>query len=169
MTEEQHPQGDGANAQNASANAQLSIQKIYLKDTSFESPNSPLVFTQQWTPEVDLHLSSGAEPIGEGTYEVVLSVTATARLGDKTAFLVEIKQAGIFVLQGFDEHTLGAMLASYCPTILFPFAREVIAELVSKGGFPQLLLAPVNFDALYAQHLQELSQQSASPGAEKSH
>lgn len=169
MTEEQHAQGDGSAGREAAGNAQFAIQKIYLKDASFESPNSPLVFTQQWTPEVDLHLSSGAETLGEGTYEVVLSVTATTKLSDKTAFLIEVKQAGIFTLQGFSERDLGAMLGSYCPTLLFPFAREAVADLVSKGGFPQLLLAPVNFDALYAQHLQESPSQEAAQPTQKQH
>lgn len=134
---------------------QFAIQRIYTKDLSFETPNSPTIFTEKWEPQVNVDLNSSGNRLGEGLYEVILSLTVTAKLGEKTAYLVEVQQAGVFTMEGFSEQELGSMLHSYCPNILFPYAREVISDLVSKGSFPQLLLAPINFDALYAQHLQQ--------------
>lgn len=131
----------------------FSIEKIYLKDVSFEAPAAPAVFTEDWAPEINMELNSQGQPINENIYEVELSITVTAKNKDKTGFLVEIKQCGIFNISGMDEANLNGMLGSFCPNILFPYAREAISDLVTKGGFPQLLLAPVNFDALYAQHL----------------
>ncbi len=142
---------------------QFAIQRVYLKDVSFETPNSPAVFATQWQPEVNVELNSGGSRLSEDVFEVVLTLTVTCKAGDKTAYLVEVQQAGIFTIVGFDDATLSGMLGSYCPNILFPYARETISSLVSKGSFPQLLLAPVNFDALYAQHVAQ--QQDA--GAEE--
>jgi len=144
---------------NTANEKQFAIQKIYTKDISFETPNSPKVFTQKWEPALDLNLGTHVEPLENSMYEVALSITVTVKIGDTVAYLVEIKQAGIFTIAGFSEQEMGPMLGSFCPNILFPYAREVISDLVSKGGFPQLILAPVNFDALYMQHLQQ-SQQS---------
>ena len=132
----------------------FSIEKIYLKDVSFESPAAPAVFTEEWNPEINMDLNSQGHPIDKNVYEVELSLTVTAKNKDKTAFLVEIKQCGIFSIANMDEDNLNGMLGSFCPNILFPYAREAISDLVTKGGFPQLLLAPVNFDAIYAQHVQ---------------
>jgi len=132
----------------------FSIEKIYLKDVSFESPSAPAVFTDEWSPEINMDLNSQGQTIDENVYEVELSLTVTAKNKDKTAFLVEIKQCGIFSIANMDEENLNGMLGSFCPNILFPYAREAISSLVTKGGFPQLLLAPVNFDAIYAQHIQ---------------
>ncbi|CAB1274127.1 protein-export chaperone SecB [Candidatus Nitrosacidococcus tergens] len=135
--------------------SQFSIQKIYVKDLSFEAPNSPHIFTKEWKPEINIQLSSKNEQIAEHIYEVVLSVTVAAKINDQTAFLTEAQQAGIFNLVGYTKENLGPLLGSYCPAILFPFIREVVTDLVTKGGFPPLLLAPVNFDAFYAQQLQQ--------------
>ena len=137
-----------------STEAHFSIEKIYLKDVSFESPDAPAVFTADWKPEINMDLNSQGHPIDNNVYEVELSITVTAKNKDKTSFLVEIKQCGIFSISGMDDANLNGMLGSFCPNILFPYAREAISDLVTKGGFPQLLLAPVNFDAIYAQHLQ---------------
>ena len=137
------------------AEAQFAIQKIYLKDVSFESPAAPTIFTDDWNPEINMDLNSSGKKIEDNVFEVELSITVTAKNADKTAFLVEIKQCGIFSISGIDEANLNGMLGSFCPNILFPYAREAISDLVTKGGFPQLLLAPVNFDAIYAQHLQQ--------------
>jgi len=138
------------------AQGQFAIQKIYTKDISFETPNSPAIFSEaKWEPEINVQLNSRAAQLNPGLHEVVLTVTVTAKQGDKTAFLVEVQQAGIFQAEGIDEAQMGHLLGSFCPNILFPYAREAISDLVSRGGFPQLLLAPVNFDALYAQHLQQ--------------
>ena len=140
----------------ASENAEphFSIEKIYLKDVSFESPGAPTIFTDDWSPEINMELNSNGKPIDNNIFEVELSITVTAKNKDKTAFLVEIKQCGIFSINGMDEANLSGMLGSFCPNLLFPYAREAISDFVTKGGFPQLLLAPVNFDALYAQHVQ---------------
>jgi len=132
---------------------QFSIQKIHTKDISFESPNSPQIFTRKWEPSVDFNLSTNATPLEDGLVEVTLTVTVTVKTEDTVAYLVEATQAGIFSLAGFTDEEMGPMAGSFCPNILFPYAREVISDLVAKGGFPQLLLAPVNFDALYSQHL----------------
>ncbi|MDX2506880.1 MAG: protein-export chaperone SecB [Gammaproteobacteria bacterium] len=150
MAEEQ------ANAtNNEAAQQQFSIQKIYCRDVSFETPNSPQIFTDKWEPELKIDLHTAVNPLAENVSEVVLTVTATVKVADKTAFLAEVQQAGIFNVAGFEKAQLDAMLGSYCPNILFPYAREVISELVNKGGFPQLILQPVNFDAVYTQHLQQ--------------
>ncbi|NCA69401.1 MAG: protein-export chaperone SecB [Sphingobacteriia bacterium] len=134
---------------------QFAIQRIYIKDVSFESPNAPDIFRGEWNPTHELNLGTKVNKLQEGIFEVTLSVTVVAKVGEKTAFLVEIQQAGIFAMSGFSEQELGPMLGAYCPAILFPYAREVISDLVVKGSFPQLVLQHVNFDALYAQHQQE--------------
>ncbi len=135
---------------------QFVVQKIYTKDISFESPNAPDIFTdQEWKPEVDLNLNASNQKLPNNSFEVVLKVTVTVKQKDKVAFLVEVDQAGIFGIKDFPEAEMGPLLGSYCPNILFPYAREAVSDLVSKGGFPQLLLAPVNFDAVYAQHVQQ--------------
>ncbi|MBE9561146.1 MAG: protein-export chaperone SecB [Proteobacteria bacterium] len=137
-------------------NQQFAIQKIYLKDVSFESPNSPQAFTNtEWQPQINVQINSSNQAIADDTYEVILEITVTAKHEEKTAFLAEIKQAGIFTISGFPEENLGGMVGAFCPETLFPFAREAVSELVSKGGFPQLLLAPVNFNALYTQQVQQ--------------
>ncbi len=142
---------------------QFSIQKIYTKDMSFETPNTPQIFTEKWEPTVDFNLGSNVQTLENGLYEIALTVTITVKSEDKTAYLVEINQAGIFTLIGFSNEELSPMLGSFCPNILFPYAREAVSDLVAKGGFPQLILAPVNFDALYAQHIQA---QQQAPGSE---
>jgi preprotein translocase subunit SecB len=147
---------------------QFSIQKIYVKDVSFESPNSPSVFADgEWAPEVNLQINTSHNNVGSNTYEVNLKITVTAKQSKKTAFLVEITQSGVFGIAGFPQDALAGMLGAFCPETLFPFAREVISDLVVKGGFPQLLLAPVNFNALYTQHLQQ--QQAAAAVQDTAH
>jgi preprotein translocase subunit SecB len=147
-------------------NQQFAIQKIYIKDVSFESPNSPAMFTKEWQPEVNLDMNTNTQLLNEGVYEVVLSLTATVKNTDQTAFLIEVQQAGIFSINGFAENDMGHMLGSFCPNILFPYAREAVSDLVTKGGYPPLILAPVNFDALYAQHM---AQQQQAGEAEATH
>jgi preprotein translocase subunit SecB len=148
---------------------QLAVQRIYTKDLSFETPNSPVIFTEKWEPEVNVELNSNGNQLAEGTYEVVLSVTVTAKLGEKTAYLAEVQQAGIFNISGFSEQDMGGMIHSYCPNMLFPYVREVISDLVSKGSFPQMVLQPINFDALYAQHLEQQKQASAEEKGDPVH
>ena len=147
---------------------QFAIQRIYLKDLSFETPNTPAIFNGQGEASVNVELNSSASHLTESIYEVVLSLTVTSKLGDKVAYLVEVKQAGIFTLSGLSEPDLNGMLHSFCPNILFPYVREAISDVVSKGSFPQLLLAPINFDAIYAQHLQQ-QQAAASQDKEAVH
>ena len=132
----------------------LAIQRIYVKDVSFESPRSPQVFSEDWRPRVDVNLTSEARPFAPNLFEVELVVTVSVKLEENAAFLVEVHQAGVFQLTGFAESELGPLLGSYCPNLLFPYARQVVSDLVAKGGYPQFLLAPVNFDALYAQQVQ---------------
>jgi preprotein translocase subunit SecB len=145
---------------------QFQLQKIYLKDTSFETPNSPGIFTENWEPDVSVELQTAGKALADDVHEVVLTVTVTTKVSDKTAYLVEVHQAGVFTMTGFDENERAHMLGSYCPNILFPYAREAISDFIGKGGFPQLVLAPVNFDALYSQHVQQ--QQEKNTAAEES-
>ncbi len=147
--------------ENQEQEKQFSIQKIFTKDISFETPNSPKIFTEKWEPSVDFNLATNAVPLEESLFEISLTVTVTVKTGETIAYLAEATQAGIFSLAGFDDQEMGPMVGSFCPNILFPYVREVISDLVAKGGFPQLLLAPVNFDALYSQHLQQAQQQNA--------
>jgi preprotein translocase subunit SecB len=135
---------------------QFTIKKIYLKDASFESPNSPLSFMDKdWQPQINVQLNASNRALGETDYEVMIDVTVTAKQNDKTAFLVEVKQAGVFGITGFPDDAVAGMLGAFCPETLFPFAREVVSDLIVKGGFPQLLLAPVNFNAMYQDALQK--------------
>lgn len=145
---------------NTNNEKQFSIQKIYTKDLSFETPNSPKIFTQTWQPSLDVNLATQANPLENDVYESVLSITATVKLGEEIAYLVEVQQAAIITTAGFTPEEMAPLLGSYCPNILFPYAREVISDLVSKGGFPQLILAPINFDALYVQQQQQLEQEA---------
>ena len=145
--------------------AQLNLQRIYTKDVSFEAPGAPQIFQQQGQPNVELNLAQRVAPIGTDVYEVVLSVTATCRVEDKTAYLAEVQQAGIFGLTGFDAQGRDAVLATYCPNVLFPYARQVISELVQNGGFPPFFLQPINFDALYAEQMRRRAESGAPQGA----
>ena|SRR3990167_6879985 len=144
------------------AQPKFEIQRIFLKDLSFESPNTPHTFHESWKPEVSLNLETKSNPIKEHLHEVVLSVTATVSSDQQTAFLIEAHQAGLFLIEGIQDKQLHHLLGSVCPNILFPYMREVISDVVTRGGFPQLILAPVNFDALYAQHMEKANQGEAS-------
>ena len=134
---------------------EFSIQRIYTKDLSYESPNTPEIFQIEWKPQVDLDLNSESKKLTDDIYEVVLKATVTVKLKDKTAFLVEIKQAGIFVIKGFAEDQLNHMLGSFCPNVLFPYLRELASETICRGSFPPLYLAPINFDAFYQEQLEK--------------
>ena len=144
----------------ASDQRNFAIQRIYTRDISFETPNSPEIFRLQWKPETTLDINTNVKDLDEGNFEISITVTATTKVGDKTAYLAEVQQAGIFSISGFPESEKGSLTGAYCPNVLFPYAREVISDLVSKGSFPQLMLQPVNFDALYAQHQQELAKKT---------
>lgn len=146
---------------------QVLLQKMYVKDASLEVPTAPQVFTRNWQPSMDVQVNTQINAIAPDTYNIVLSVTVTAKLESDVAFLVEVHQAGIFAVSGFaDQVELGAVLGGYCPGLLFPFARQVVADLVQQGGFPQLLLQPINFDALYLEHqTRAQAEQAAQPAA----
>ena len=144
------------------AQPQLALERIYTKDISFEVPGAQ-VFTKQWQPELNINLSSSAEKIDETHFEVALKVVVQATNEGDTAFIVDVTQAGIFLVDGVEEERLPYILGAYCPNILFPYARECITSLVSRGTFPQLNLAPVNFDALFMNYLQ----QQAGEGTEQ--
>ena len=141
---------------------EFSIKKLYIKDVSFETPNSPQIFQTKWEPEQDVHLHSHSSKLDAGEYEVVLMVTAVVSVEGKTAFLAEAAVAGIFGITGLTSDELGPTLGSYCPGILFPYAREFISNLASRGGFPPFILAPVNFEKLYQEHISsQFSEQQA--------
>ena len=133
---------------------QLALERIYVKDMSLEVPGAD-VFTREWQPELDINLSSAAEKLDDDHYQVMLTVNVTANNGGETAFIAEVHQAGIFMLQNIPEEQLGAILGAYCPNVLFPYAREVVSDIVTRGSFPQLLLAPVNFDQAYQLTLEQ--------------
>ena len=144
------------------AEKRLSIGKIYLKDFSFESPQAPGVFRQSdWKPQTDLNLRSSHTAVEDDHHEVVLTVTVEAKADDKTFFLLELQQAGLFEISGYEDDEFGAIVGSFCPNVLFPFARETVASLVQKGGFPEFVLQPINFDALYMQSKQQQAAQQA--------
>lgn len=127
------------------------IQKIYTKDISFEAQSTPNVFKAQWQPKANVNVDTTSLKIDDDVYEVELSLTVTVKNGDKNAYLIEVSQAGIFTLQDMPEDQIAPMLGAFCPTTLFPYAKETIDSLINRGGFPQINLAPINFDALYMQ------------------
>ncbi|MFM8453901.1 MAG: protein-export chaperone SecB [Gammaproteobacteria bacterium] len=143
------------NTQQPNNHGTFSIHNLYIKDVSFEAPNSPFIFQDNWQPKVDFDFGLDHESLKEQElYEVTLSFTVTVKNADKTAFLVEAKQAGVFQITNFKPNEIEEIISTTCPTILFPYVRELISGLVIKGGFPSLLIPPVNFDALYMQHLE---------------
>lgn len=149
---------------------QIAIQKLYVKDLSFESPNSPKVFTSsEWQPKTNLNLRSSHGVAADNTHEVVLTITVEAKHEETTLFLVEIQQAGLFVISGYSKEEVETILGSFCPGTLFPYAREAIATLVSRGGFPEFILQPINFDALFAESKRQAAQQAEGQTPEISH
>ena len=150
-----------ADQEQGTAEKQIAIQKIYVKDFSFESPHTPDVFTRSdWSPKTNLNLGSSHKTGPDNSHEVVLTITIEAKEGEQTFFLVELQQAGLFHISGYGEDEFKAIIGSYCPNILFPYARESVANIVSKGGFPEFLLQPINFDALYAQGMAQAEAQA---------
>ena len=143
---------------------QFAIQRIYTKDISFESPNAPQVFISEWEPKINVDLSTEIQALSEDTIQVVLTVNVVAKHEDKTAFLVEVQQAGIFLAKGFSEEELGPLMGIGAPNALYPYAREVVSDLITRGSFPQFTLQPVNFEQMYAQQMA-----SQKKSAEKTH
>ncbi|WP_163831034.1 protein-export chaperone SecB [Spartinivicinus ruber] len=158
MAENQQNQAAGEENQ-----PQFALQRIYVKDLSFESPKAPEIFTKEWQPQVNLDLNTQNTQLEDGVFEVVLSLTVTVTNNEETAFVVEVQQSGVFLIRGLDDASLHQTLGAFCPNILFPYARECIDSLVLRGSFPPIMLAPVNFDALYAQALQQREQEQQQP------
>lgn len=140
-------------------NPQFALQRIYTKDLSFELPLGPKVFTRQWNPQVKVDMNTKSDRVQDDIFEVVLTITVTAKLGEETAFLVEVQQAGLFLVRGLEGEQLRQVMMVMCPNILFPYARETVDSLVTRGSFPALMLQPVNFEALYIQARQQAEQQ----------
>jgi preprotein translocase subunit SecB len=149
MTEQQKPQ--------------FAIQRIYTRDVSFESPNAPAIFREEWKPQIKLDLNTRTRTIDENVIEVVLIITVEAKIGEKTAYLTEVQHAGVFTISGFPDETRDQMIGAYCPSVLFPYAREAVDTAVTKGSFPALMLAPVNFDALYLQNKKGKEEKEETP------
>lgn len=142
----------------------FTIEKLYVKDLSLEVPNSPEIFLEQESPEIGVQLQTGIQPLTDDAFEVTLTVTVTSKIGEKNVFLVEAAQAGIFRIRNVPQENIEPLLAVACPNILFPYAREVVSESAVRAGFQPVLLQPVNFEALYAQRLQQQAQQAAQEG-----
>jgi preprotein translocase subunit SecB len=140
---------------------QFQLQRVYLKDLSFEAPRSPEVFRQEWKPEVNLEVNSGARMLEPGVFEVAMKVTVDVKNVEKTAFIVEVEQAGLFIVQGFEGLELDHLLKGVAPNILFPYVREAVTDLVTRGTFPQFLLQPINFEAAFIENLRR--QQAEQP------
>jgi preprotein translocase subunit SecB len=151
-----------AGAEATTTAAQFNVQKIYLKNVSFEAPNAPAVFQEQAMPQLQLNLNQKVARFEEDVYEVVLTITLTCTINEKTAYLAEVEQAGIFGLGGFDTAGTDMMLGTHCPNVLFPYARHAIGELITLGGFPPFLLQPLNFEAIYADQMRRRVEQGNS-------
>ena len=153
MTEAQQPPSQVPPQQ-----ATFQIEKVYVKDMSLEIPHAPKVFLEQVQPQLEVQINTGAENFAESYYEVTVTATVTARIGERTLFLAEARQAALFALRGVPAEELGPLLGIACPTVIYPYLRETISDMISRGGFPPVILAPLSFEALYLQQ-----QQNAAP------
>lgn len=160
MAEEQNQAG----SDQAAEQMQFQLQKIYVKDVSFELPNAPEVFQDSSQAEINMNLAQRVNDISEDVFEIVLTVTVTAKTGDTTAYLAEVHQAGLFLIKGFAEQNKHAVMNTLCPHTLFPFASRTITGLIGDGGFPPLVLQPINFEQVYAQRLAEANAENAEAG-----
>ncbi|MEL6301793.1 MAG: protein-export chaperone SecB [Pseudomonadota bacterium] len=164
MSEEQG--ATGANGESQQPAREVALRKIYVKDFSFESPGAPRIFMQQdFKPSTNLNLSTKNNKIEDSLYECVLTLTLDAKFDNETAFLVELQQAGVFHLAGYSDQELNMILGTYCPSTLFPYAREAISGAVQRGGFPELLLQPIDFEALFRRSQMEQAQQQQAADA----
>jgi preprotein translocase subunit SecB len=143
----------------------FTVEKVYAKDVSFEVPGAPAVFNEQTQPQLQMNLQQAVQRLNDSAYEVVLGINLTCTIGDKSIYVAEVKQAGVFGLAGFDAATLDGMLGVHCPTVLYPYARQLISDLIQAGGFPPFFLQPINFEALYAEGLRQRAAQQAADGA----
>lgn len=155
-----------APAASAEDGPQFEIVRLYVKDISFEAPNSPAIFKEEWKPKVSFSIDTRSSALEDDLHEVLLGITVTVEQGDKTAYLCEVQHAGIFVVKHFDEAQKSHMLGAFCPSTLFPFAREVISSMVVKGGFPDLQLAPVDFHTLYVRRMEQIKQEAAAASSQ---
>ena len=162
----ENDQNPSAANQGNEQQTRFGVQRIFIKDASFEAPESPEAFRRQYNPQVNFSINSRSRKVDENVYEVVLRLTADVKQEDKTVFLVEVQQGGVFEVQGIEGERLEQVLTITCPGILFPYGREAIDSLVTKGSFPALMLAPVNFEAVYAQAKQKKAQEQAGAGNE---
>jgi preprotein translocase subunit SecB len=145
-------------------NAQeLVLQNIYVKDASFEAPTGPNIQVTEWNPQFNLNMNTTASPMAETVHEVVLTITLEAKVADKVAYLVEVKQGGLFLIRGYSEDDTRRVVGAFCPGVLFPYARQAISDLILRGGFPPFLLPPVNFDGLFQQSLEQAARQATQP------
>ncbi len=140
---------------------QVRIEKLYLKDVSFESPNTPNVFQQDWKPDIELQINTRSEQVVPNYFDVIVTVTVTAKLGEKTAFIAEVQQAGLFKMEGLPDEVIRRTVGIFCPTTLFPYVRETLDSLVVRGGFPPLNLVPINFEAAYEEALRHAEAKAA--------
>ena len=157
--------GAAVPAQQDAAGPAFSVEKIYVKDVSFEAPGAPAIFSEQGQPDLQLNLNQRVQRLNEALFEVVLGVTLTCKVGDKTAYVAEVEQAGVFGLVGLQPQAIDVLLGTQCPNILFPYVRQIVGELIQAGGFPPFLLQPINFDALYAETLRQRQQQAGADAA----
>ncbi len=162
MSEQDTINGNGA----APTGPSFTVEKLYIKDVSFEAPGTPQVFNESGQPQLQMNLNQNVQRLSDTAFEVVLGVTLTCTLGEKTAYLAEVQQAGVFGLVGFDETTLEIMLGTHCPNALYPYARQVISDLIQAGGFPPFLLQPLNFESLFAEGMRQRAEQQGLAGAE---
>jgi preprotein translocase subunit SecB len=166
MSEENTQGGNPAAANGQGQGQNVSLQSVYVKDLSFEAPNGPFVSAQSQDPKIQLNLNTASSPVGTDVHEVVLTVTLEAKNGDVPVYIAEVKQGGVFAVQGFGADDTRRILGSFAPNVLFPYIRQTVSDMISKGGFPPFFLPPVNFDALYERSLQErAAQQAAKEGA----
>jgi preprotein translocase subunit SecB len=163
MAEENTPGGNSAAADGQDQN--VSLQSVYVKDLSFEAPKGPFLPAQSQEPKIQLNLSTATTPVATDVHEVVLSVTLEAKSGDVPVYLAEVKQGGVFTVRGFTADDTRRILGSFAPNVLFPYVRQTVSDLISKGGFPPFFLPPVNFDALYERSVQERAAQQGAAAA----
>ena len=167
MSDQEATNANGAAGTQQANGPQFTVEKIYVKDVSFEAPKTPQAFGEQGQPQLQMNLNQRVTRIGDASFEVVLGINLTCKLSEeKTVYLVEVQQAGLFNLSGFDDQSLDAMLGTHCPTILYPYARQIIGDLIQAGGFAPFLLQPINFEALYAEGLRQRAQQQSAQGAD---
>ena len=158
--------GAAAPSTPAAAGPAFTVEKIYVKDVSFEAPGAPAIFSEPGQPDLQLNLNQRVQRLNEALFEVVLGVTLTCKLGEKTAYVAEVQQAGVFALVGLEPQAIDVLLGTQCPNILFPYVRQTVGDLIQAGGFPPFLLQPINFDALYAETLRQRAEQIAQQGGD---